>query len=234
MCVSAPVSFSLGGLLIAGGAFCLVKTRHGGKAYLPLSLMPVAVGMQQMTEGVVWHGLQHGQSGIVYAAARIFLLFVWLFWPSWTAFMTASLETNAATAHFLRRLSAAGLMFGIVMYTPYTLHPDWLSVSVNGHSIAYTPILLTDGFLPQNLIYAIYLLLVGAPPLLSSHPALRVFGAGLLLAVPVTYFIYYLAAYSVLCFFAALMTLYLAWIVAYDRCEVISMQRPSSSTSFGG
>ncbi len=54
MCFSATASFTAGAALTAVGGFTVHKSQ--GKIELPLALVPLLFGIQQLTEGVLWPG----------------------------------------------------------------------------------------------------------------------------------------------------------------------------------
>jgi hypothetical protein len=114
-------------------------------------------------------------------------------------------------------------MLGLVLYLPNFWNPEWLKVSIINHSIAYQYTFITDNTLPRAIPYLLYLSLIALPPLLSSHRALNIFGAGLVAFVPLTYFFFYYAHVSVLCFFAAGMTLYIIYVILHDKCKTTAL-----------
>ena len=57
MCFSATASFTAGTALSAVGGLTLRKSR--GKAELPLALVPLIFGIQQLSEGVLWVSLRN-------------------------------------------------------------------------------------------------------------------------------------------------------------------------------
>lgn len=57
MCFSATASFTAGTALSAVGGLTLRKSR--GKAELPLALVPLMFGIQQLSEGVLWVSLRN-------------------------------------------------------------------------------------------------------------------------------------------------------------------------------
>lgn len=223
MCVSAEVSFGMAGLLAAGGIFAVRKAYEKDMRYVPLALFPVLVGVQQAAEGFVWLGTESGAS-FLRMAALVYLFFMWVVWPSFVPYMTAALEENVKKRKTFRLCAQAGFLLGLVLYVPNFWRPDWLSIETIHHSVVYQCVLLPDFFMPREIPGLLYLLLIGLPPLLSSHRALRIFGAGLAASVPVAYFFFYYAYFSVLCFFAAIMTLYINYVILEDRCPARLMR----------
>lgn len=220
MCFSAEASFATATILLIGGAYCIHAAREAEPEYKALAIMPVAVGIQQFLEGMVWTNASCGQIGLMNWYSFLYLFFMWIFWPSWTAVAAAALETNNKTRQILRGMAVLGLILGLSLYVPYAFHPEWLNVEIVQHSIAYSnDFLLPDFLIPRNLTYALYLFFVAAPMLISSHRHLRLFGLSLVVFVPVTYVLFIYAYASVLCFFAALSTIQIIYIIVGDRCQ---------------
>lgn len=220
MCFSSFASFSIGTGLIGVGSFCTYLAIKRDIRYLPLSLMPIAVGIQQLSEGMIWKNYENGNLTAISELAFLYLFFVWVFWPAWAGLSSASLEPQKNRRRVFYGFSTLGLALGLSLYVPYIQHPDWLHVEVIRHSIAYSnSCLIPDQYLPRNLTYAIYMFFISAPLLLSSHKNLRFFGATLVIFVFFTYFFFLYAYASVLCFFAALSTLHILYIVTSDSCK---------------
>ena len=57
MCFSATASFTAGAALTAVGGLTVHKSH--GQIELPLALVPLLFGIQQLTEGVLWLSLGH-------------------------------------------------------------------------------------------------------------------------------------------------------------------------------
>ncbi len=221
MCVSAEVSFGMAGLLVAGGVFAIHKAREVDERYLPLAAFPVVVGIQQMMEGFVWTTVAD-DSSYLRMAALAYLFFVWLVWPGFVPYMTARLEENKKKKKFFLYAAQSGLVLGMILYLPNFWNASWLKVEVLNHSIAYQCTHLSDRYIPHKLSYAVYLTVIGLPPLFSSHRALKIFGTGLISFVPVTYIFFSYAQISVLCFFAALMTFYIIYVILGNKCHTPS------------
>lgn len=225
MCVSAAVSFGMAGLLTAGGALALRKALQADKHYVPLAVFPVFVGVQQAIEGGVWLAAEAGAAGWLRLLALGYLFFVWMVWPVWVPYMTANLESKTGRRHLFHFLALAGFLLGLILYLPNFWNPDWLRVWIVHRSIAYQCTFIVDPVVSRTPVYLLYLFLVVAAPLLSSHRALNIFGIGLAAFVPLTYFFFSYADISVLCFFAAITTLYILHLIVEDRCAQKSMVR---------
>lgn len=218
MCVSAEVSFGMAGLLIAGGTYALHQAREIDARYIPLALFPVLIGVQQAMEGFVWVAAESGAAYLRMAALG-YLFFTWLVWPSFVPYMTARLEDNSEKQKLFLYVAQAGMILGLILYLPNFWHEGWLSVEIVSHSIAYQCTHLGDQYIPHRIPYGLYLIFISLPPLLSSHRSLNIFGAGLVAFVPLTYFFFASAQISVLCFFAAVMTFYIIYVILEDKCK---------------
>ena len=54
----------------------------------------------------------------------------------------------------------AGLVFGLVLFVPHLVHPDWIDVRINRQSLAYEDTMFLDYLIPRWLTYLIYVLLL--------------------------------------------------------------------------
>jgi hypothetical protein len=72
MCFSTTASCIAGAALVAVGARTLQLSR--GRAEVPLGLVPMLFGVQQLTEGLVWYGLNTGRPRLTATAAHLFLV----------------------------------------------------------------------------------------------------------------------------------------------------------------
>ena len=218
MCLSQTVSFVGGGALLAGGAYSARKALEINPRYLPAALMPMLAGVQQGLEGHVWMGLNRGDASMISWSALSFIFFSWLAWPILVPLLAWILEPNAKKKRIMLAFAFIGAVLGLTMFIPYTIYPDWLTVRIARHSIAYGDTMLTDSFMPRTLTYLIYLAIVITPPLLSSFRHMRMFGLTLIAIVLVTYFLLHYAYISFFCIFAAAGTIHLIYIILGDKC----------------
>jgi len=54
MCLSAPVSFTAAAVLIAAGSFFIWHTWRHDRRFTGLASLPMLLGLQQFTEGIIW------------------------------------------------------------------------------------------------------------------------------------------------------------------------------------
>jgi hypothetical protein len=219
MCFSEPVSFAAGSLLIAGGVFASWKALKINKRYLPIALMPVMAGVQQMMEGHVWMGLNESDSFMVWWGAMGFILFSWLIWPIWIPFGVYALEPPYSKRKLpLFFFAVTGLALGLTLYVPHIFNPDWVSVHINNHSIAYEDTMFLDYLIPRWATYAIYVSLIVAPPLFSTYLHMRLFGLTLIAIIAIVWIFLTYAYISFFCLLAGLGTIHLIYIIIFNKC----------------
>lgn len=218
MCFSPEASFVLGSILLTGGGACLYRAVKTSPRYIPMALFPLMVGIQQIAEGLVWVGLGSGCAPVITAGSFTYLFFVWMVWPFWVPFMTWMVEPNLHQRRILIGFMAVGALWGAAMYLPYLWNPDWLTTEIVGHSIHYFNYFWLQEYVPDTVLFAAYLSIIGMAPIVSSHVYMQIFGIFLVVCAHIAYAFFVYAVTSVLCFFAALVTVYLLFVIWKDKC----------------
>ncbi|MBI1829959.1 MAG: hypothetical protein HYR84_00750 [Planctomycetes bacterium] len=210
MCFSAAASFVVGVPLIPAGIFCLWSAALKKPSYLGLAVVPLCFGLQQISEGFVWHGLDHGNTDQAHAASLVFLFFALAFWPCWFPILTAIMEPDPTRKWVFAGLSVACLVWFWILYFPLAVGMVSFETRVLHHSIQYLyddlPIYV---FIDKTPLRLLYFLSVALPPMLGSESWGRIPGLvlGVSALVAVAFFDY--AFVSVWCFFAAGLSIYL-------------------------
>ncbi len=219
MCLSASVSFMAAGVLATGGGFAVWKAWTINKRYLPIALMPIFAGIQQFMEGHVWMGLNAGAPDMIWWAAMGFILFSWLMWPTWVPFAMYFLEPPGSKRKKpLMLFALAGLTFGLTLYVPHLFNPDWVQVKISRQSITYEDTMLLDYIMPRWGTYAIYMVLLIIPPLLSTYKHMRIFGLTMIAVVAIVWAFFAYANISFFCLLAGLATIHLIYIIVNNKC----------------
>src|SRR6476661_8747844 len=122
MCFSAEASFTAGAALLPAGAYAVAVALKKDRAYLPLAVMPLLFGVQQLCEAGVWVGLEHDAPGLVKPAALAFLFFAVAFWPFWLPLAAAAVERRPLWRRLFFAAAAVGLGLGLACYVPAILH----------------------------------------------------------------------------------------------------------------
>ena len=151
MCLSQSVSFAASGFLLVGGGLATAKALRINRRYAPVALMPVFAGVQQFMEGNVWWGVNSGDPAMTLLGALGFIFFTWFMWPFWIPFACCVLEPPGSRRKpWMAAMSAAGLVFGLLLYVPHLLNPAWIEVTVNQDSLAYEGTMLLDYLIPRE------------------------------------------------------------------------------------
>ncbi len=220
MCLSETVSFAASGLLLVGGAYACRRAWTTNRKYLPVAMMPVFAGIQQLTEGFVWSGMNTGDPFLTLASALGFIFFTWFMWPFWIPLSVYVLEPpESRRKHLFLAFSLTGLAFGLILYVPHLLNPDWISVAINRNSLAYEGTMLLDFMMPRTATNTLYLTLIIMPPLLSRYAHVRYFGLSLIAVVIADILFLRYAYISFFCLLAGLATLHLIYIISRNKCQ---------------
>jgi hypothetical protein len=207
MCFSPEASFT-GGIIILSIGIVTVKSIHK-PTQLVFAAIPMFFGLQQVTEGFLWLSLLNPEfSNIQKLSATIFLVMAEVLWPMMMPFSMLLMEENKNKRRILKVLLAGGI--GLSLYYAYCLMNFTVNPQILNYHIKYNndfPIVFRD------LAFAIYLLVTITPVFVSSIKRIHYFGILLFLSCIITiiYFTQYLT--SVWCFFAALMSLVIFWIL---------------------
>ncbi|MDQ2093745.1 DUF6629 family protein [Rhodalgimonas zhirmunskyi] len=214
MCFSAPASFALGGVLVPLGIYTLVKARRDAPEWTGFAAFPLAFGLQQLVEGLVWVGLNREDPAMVSAASRGFLFFSHFFWLAWVPFAARMLEREPDRKRILTWLSALGFAYGLSIFLPAFLLQGGLRIEVIHHSLEYHTYLIYEGIIPRSALRVFYALLILSALFVSSERLIRGFAILILVSVLFTYAFFAYAFISVWCFFAAGLSAYLLWALA--------------------
>jgi hypothetical protein len=213
MCFSATASFTVAVTLIPVGGYCLAKARGAGREWLAFAAYPLAFGMQQAIEGLVWQGIDSGNPDLVDVAARGYTFFSHFFWLFWVPFSVWLVEPGARRRKLLLFLTVFGAVYGLSMYVPLLLQEGWLRVEVVRHSLDYRASMIYDGVVDRIVIRVVYAIQVVTAFMLSTNPRVRLFGGLILLSVIVAFLVWRHAFVSVWCFFAALLSFYMLYML---------------------
>ena len=212
MCFSAQASFGVGSLLLPAGVYCVQSAVRKRPAYLPLAMTPLAFGLQQFSEGMVWVGLDRADSQLTQASSLIFLLFALFFWPFWIPLSILFLQSCWKKRLIIGSIAILGLAGGLGLYLPLVFNPDLVETRVASHSIQYefekSPALELISWSTWKVLY---IALVAVPILMSESREVVVVGFALIFLACVSHLFNAYAFISVWCFFAAALSIYLCY-----------------------
>ncbi|MBU0686233.1 MAG: hypothetical protein KKB81_00070 [Candidatus Margulisbacteria bacterium] len=213
MCFSAPASFGVGSVLVAASALTITKAAQKDRDYLLFAAVPLFFGLQQITEGFVWLNLGFGFPVMVKIFSFLFLFFAFFFWPFYSplaVFMAEKEEVNRPVKRLLFVLTVIGFGVGVAAYAPLLIGAITLDTKVIGHSIAYAT---TRPNILKEIYIVFYLLAVVPPFLIGSDVKLKIFGFLLIGSILLAEFINKAAFDSVWCFFSAILSLFIVYIM---------------------
>jgi hypothetical protein len=214
MCFSPEASFAAGGALAPVGVYCAWTALRRQPRLLGLGLMPLFFGLQQISEGFVWLGLERHDPHLTQTAALAFLFFAVAFWPAWFPLFATWMEPQRRRKWLLAGLTLLATFWFWALYLPLLLEPErLLRTEIVHHSISYQfPDLAIYDFVPRTPLRVLYFATLAIPFVLSSErvgwqPGLMLGASAVICAL-----VYSHAFVSVWCFFAALMSAYIAWV----------------------
>lgn len=206
MCFSATASFTAGITLSVLGVATLRQV-PSRREFL-LGTFPLLFAIQQFSEGLVWLTLEQDYFNPINSLVTYsFLFFATVIWPVLCPFSIYLLEPHVVKRKISLGLAIIGIAFGIYLFGFV------LTYGVN--SAKFSGNLLYDlNFIPfyEGNKY-LYLLVTAFPFLLASELRLRLFGAFVILSFGMSELFYKVAFVSVWCFFAAVLSSGLYFIV---------------------
>jgi len=197
LCFSATASFTAATALTAVGGLTVSRSR--GKLELPIAVVPLLFGAQQMAEGVLWLSLGHNAL-LASWTTYIFSLFSHVLWPIFVPFAILMVETERWRRKAIGVFEVLGLGVGLYMLFFIIRFP--VTARILGQSISYeSPHFYIIGVLVT------YLLATCVSGLFSSHRCISTFGILAFLLAVLAYVLSVSTFVSVWCFFAAVLSL---------------------------
>ena len=218
MCFSASASFTVSTILIATGIYCLREARQKDETYIPVASLPLFFGIQQGIEGLVWLNIISENTIAVTNFALCFLFFSHFFWLFWIPFSAFALEDNQLLKSLLKIFTITGFIYGSMLYFPLLINDNWLQIEVFKNSINYVTYFFFNTITPHNFSFYLYALIITLPLIISSRKTINFLGILIILGALITYFGFHYALISVWCFLAAIVSIYLAYIVNNIPC----------------
>lgn len=226
MCFSAEASFA-GGVIITAIGVAVVNKIHKPQQLL-FACIPIFFGIQQFTEGLLWISIPNPEYfGIQKISTYIFLFMADVLWPVLIPVSILLMEENSRKKKIIRYLFFAGLT--VSLYYSYCLVFLNVTPQIMGYHIKYNNDFSKLIAIPAFILY----LVATIPPLfISSIRRMHIFGAFMLMSCAVTalFFTQYLT--SVWCFFAAIISGVIYWILSdskkkflFDRNNLLKIQK---------
>jgi hypothetical protein len=213
VCFSAAASFTAGAALVPAGIYCIAAALRKKPSYLGLAIVPLVFGVQQISEGFVWHALEHGDALSVRNWSLVFLYFALAFWPFWFSIVGALMESNPQRRWLFLVSACVTSTWFWILYYPLLVGNVSLTTEIVGHSIRYDyfelPVYV---YVSRTLLQLLYLASVALPMALGTESWGRIPGLVLAAVAVVAALVFEHAFVSVWCFFAAVLATYLSWM----------------------
>ena len=207
MCFSAGASFA-GGIIISAIGIATIKKVHK-PSQLIFASIPLFFGFQQFAEGLVWLTIPNpGEANILKIATYVFLIMADFLWPMMIPLAVLFMEENKKKVKILRVFFIAGL--SLSLYYAFCLLSFNIYPQISGYHILYK----TD--FPKSLsmfAFAIYLIVTITPLFISIIKRTHLLGVLMFLSCLVTAIFFRQYLTSVWCFFAALISGVIYWIL---------------------
>jgi hypothetical protein len=211
MCFSAVASFTAGGILSFAGVTTLVTTKE--KRFLPFASIPLLFAIQQFSEGFVWLSLQDSEyAHFEYFSVYFFLVFAQVVWPFFVPLSYFIMESDKIKRRILFVFTLVGLI--VSCYLGASMYFNLPEASIQDYHIKYNL-----KFLPYQLNYEgiPYFLATVVAAFFSSIKELKYFGIAILGSIIVTEIFYADYLVSVWCFFAAIMSVIIYFIIRSQK-----------------
>jgi hypothetical protein len=220
MCFSPEASFA-GGFIISSIGIATITKVHKPSQLLFASI-PLFFGIQQVVEGILWLTIPYPEYfHIKKIATYFFLVMADFLWPMMIPLSVLFMEENTKRKKILRIFLAMGL--SLSLYYAYCLLFYNVNPEISGYHIFYK----TD--FPKSLsmpAFIVYLIVTITPLFISGIKRTHILGILMFLSCLVTaiFFTQYLT--SVWCFFAALISGVVFWILS-DAKKVFNFDKLS-------
>jgi len=213
MCFSAEASFASGAVLSAIGVATIRKVSKPEQRLF--AVIPLLFASQQFAEGVLWTTLRSGgYETLQNVATHIFLVTALIIWPVMVPlsvwFMEGVKKRRKNLVGLMLAGSAVSIFYAFCLIS-YNVRPE-----IRGFHLVYV-----NGF-PGTLVqiaFLFYLASTIAPLFVSTVRRMRLFGILIATSCLITGVFYAEYLTSVWCFFAALISVSIYWVLVESRSE---------------
>jgi hypothetical protein len=207
VCFSAEASFIGGSVLTTIGILTVRKNRDPSQRMF--ASMSLIFGLQQIAEGFVWTSLSSGQQQpLLKFATYTFLVAALLIWPTFVPLSVRLIETDRHRQQILTFLTALGVATSLSYFAGILLYD--ITAQISNLHISYGVNAPLRGL---KIAYFAYLAVTLLPFLVSSKRQVWLLGAVVIGSYAVAIYFYSEYLLSVWCFFAALTSVVVWWIV---------------------
>ena len=213
MCFSATASFTGGGLISLIGIASMMKARKPTQKLF--AGIPFLFGFQQIAEGILWTTLKSGEHDQLQSAVTYtFLITALVIWPVMMPLSIWLMEEIKKRRKILAGLTLIGgilSLFYVFCLISYNVTPQ-----IESFHIKYI-----DNFpvIPVRIAFVFYVVTTIAPLFISSMKRMWLFGILITISCIITSILFSQYLTSVWCFFAAVISAVIYWILSIPQSE---------------
>jgi hypothetical protein len=207
MCFSAGASFTAGVLLTFVGTETIKKVHKPSQ--IIFAGIPAFFALQQFSEGILWLTMTHtGYAGLQNVFTYIFIVMAQIVWPAMIPLSVFLLEENRVRKKILSGLLAVGVV--VAGYNLWMLIIHGVYAEISGRHLVYQS--SRQDSLGMAALF-VYLAVTILPIFVSSIKRMFILGIIMALAFAVSAFFYMQCLTSVWCFFAAVISFAVFYII---------------------
>jgi hypothetical protein len=211
MCFSPEASFAGGVIISAIGAVTITKVHK--RSQLVFASIPLFFGIQQIAEGFVWLTIANPDLIIIQKISTyLFLILAQVIWPTLIPLSVLLMEEKKTKKKILTFLLIPGIILSLYYsfcLLSFSVHPQ-----IEGYHILYK-----NGF-PRELsnpAFGVYLFVTITPLFVSGIKRIWLMGILMTLSCLITAIFFRQYLTSVWCFFAALISGVIYWILSDSK-----------------
>jgi uncharacterized membrane protein (UPF0136 family) len=218
MCFSAGASFT-GGIIISVIGVVTIKKVHK-PSQIVFACIPLFFGFQQLVEGVVWLTIPVPEyAGLQKIATYSFQIMALVIWPLMIPFSVLHMEKSKKRQKILFILLIMGAILSL--YYSYCLLFFNVNPQIKGYHVQYNnnfPISLA------MISFLFYLVVTITPLFVSSIKRTHLLAILMTLSCLITAIFFKQYLTSVWCFFAALISMVILWIL-HDSRKTFNLEK---------
>lgn len=223
MCFSATASFGAGAILGTVGIIAIAKAKTNPQRVF--ATIPLIFAVQQVSEGLLWLSLKNADmASWKTSLTYIFLIFAMAVWPFWISFTVRLMEKDARRKKIMNFLLAVGTAVAITVVLVLSLYPvEVMTPLCISCPLSSTPDIRNHlhyefNFPPvaKGLIgtfTVLYIMATIVTPFVSSIRKMKWLGVVFLVSYLFAVIFYNSFVVSVWCFFAAMLSFVVLWII---------------------
>jgi len=198
----------VGGIVVGGIGVDAYRHLRGRKDHLLLATLPLLLGAHQLDEAFVWWGLQGRVAGsIERVSIWAYLVFALAVLPALVPLAVLAVERSLLRRRLIAALAALGIGVGVALGV--ALFRGSVNAAIDGRHIAYDVSALHQG----RELTALYVVAACGALIACSYRDLAALGVLNLVAVPVLMLMTVSGFVSLLCFWAAMVSIVIAFHV---------------------